>query len=539
MATMYEDKHGTHTIQFRDGKKKRTLRIGQMAQRYADEYLRRIEHLIGAKFSGIAPPPEVSKWLGTLTPNFRERLVKVGLLEASAAAAADGQAVRLGEYLDNYVAMRTDIAERTRINYKQAIGFLNDHFGRDKPLAAITAGHADEWRLWLMERLGENTARRHCGRAKQFFRAAERKGLIAKNPFADMKGCSVKANKSREYFVSVNEAQQVLDACPDVEWRMLFALARFGGLRTPSESLRLRWDDIDWDRGRVRVTSPKTAHHEGKGERWIPLFPELRQYLQEGWDAIDSGEFVITRYRDQGVNLRTTLEKIIGRAGLTPWPKLWQNLRSTRETELAQTYPIHVVCAWMGNSPQVASKHYLQIRTEDFETAATKENSLSAAKALPKALPQVLNTLADDRTDDDDQEGEPQEFQGIQAYASACEIVNTHSVPPVGLEKPAKNIEKTAIFGSSAAKSAANGRSGSAGDSGGEGDSAELAALKTFLAVADRGRKLGARRKEKTAARLAKAIASMAAKLDEQTAAGAAEFLRVAARDPRLVENWL
>ncbi len=33
------------------------------------------------------------------------------------------------------------------------------------------------------------------------------------------------------------------------------------------------------------------------------------------------------------------------RAGLTPWPKLWQNLRSSRETELVETYPIHVVCA--------------------------------------------------------------------------------------------------------------------------------------------------------------------------------------------------
>jgi hypothetical protein len=225
MATIYKDKHGTQTIQFRDDGKKRTLRIGKMQQRYADEFLRRVEHLINAKLSGMAPPIDVSKWLRTLTPQLRERLVKVGLLEPAAAAAADGQSVRLGEFLDSYVALRTDIAERTRINFKQAIGFLNEHFGRDKPLTAITPGHADEWRLWLMERLGENTARRHCGRAKQFFRAAERKGVIAKNPFADMKGCSVKANKSREYFVSLEAAQQVLDACPDSEWRILFALA--------------------------------------------------------------------------------------------------------------------------------------------------------------------------------------------------------------------------------------------------------------------------------------------------------------------------
>ena len=37
------------------------------------------------------------------------------------------------------------------------------------------------------------------------------------------------------------------------------------------------------------------------------------------------------------------MHRIIRRAGLTPWPKPFQNLRSTRETELAETYPLHVV----------------------------------------------------------------------------------------------------------------------------------------------------------------------------------------------------
>ncbi|MFN6138978.1 MAG: hypothetical protein ACK480_10850, partial [Planctomycetota bacterium] len=36
-------------------------------------------------------------------------------------------------------------------------------------------------------------------------------------------------------------------------------------------------------------------------------------------------------------HLRTTLEKIILRAGVTPWPKLWQNLRASAATDLART----------------------------------------------------------------------------------------------------------------------------------------------------------------------------------------------------------
>jgi hypothetical protein len=60
-------------------------------------------------------------------------------------------------------------------------------------------------------------------------------------------------------------------------------------------------------------------------------------------------------------NLRTQFERLIKRAGLKPWPRLFHNLRSSRETELAAEYPIQVVTAWLGNTPRIALKHYLQV----------------------------------------------------------------------------------------------------------------------------------------------------------------------------------
>ena len=58
-------------------------------------------------------------------------------------------------------------------------------------------------------------------------------------------------------------------------------------------------------------------------------------------------------------------------AGLKSWPKLFQNLRSTRQTELAEQFPAHVVCAWMGNSEDVARDHYLQVTDAHFEAACS------------------------------------------------------------------------------------------------------------------------------------------------------------------------
>jgi len=137
------------------------------------------------------------------------------------------------------------------------------------------------------------------------------------------------------------------------------------------------------------VPSPKTEHHEGREARWIPLFPEIRQELDALWNELPDGTEgaapIVTRYRDVGQNLRTTFEKIIRRAGLEPWPKLFQNLRSTRETELAETFPVHVVCAWLGNTQAVANKHYLQVTEEHFEKAAGDEAEKAARKQAQQA----------------------------------------------------------------------------------------------------------------------------------------------------------
>ena len=112
---------------------------------------------------------------------------------------------------------------------------------------------------------------------------------------------------------------------------------------------------MNWEHNRIHISSPKTEHHEGGERRLIPLFPEIRPLLMEVFDQAEPGsKYVITRYRSGNANLRTQLQRIIRRAGLEAWPKLFQNLRSTRETELAETYPVHVVCKWMDNSQPVA-----------------------------------------------------------------------------------------------------------------------------------------------------------------------------------------
>ena len=381
MASISEDKAGNRTIQFvGKDKKRRSVRLGKMPLALVREIKTKVQALNYAAITGYPVDGETARWVSVRDQVLTDKLAAVGLIPRREFSDAT-----LGAFIDAYLAGRTDIKPRTRINFDQVRRDLVAHFGERKPLRDVTPGDTDEWRRWLLTRkkpLGENTVRRHCGRAKQLFRAALRKRMIAENPFGDMKGCSVQANKSREYFVTVLEAAKVLQACPDHEWRLIFALCRFGGLRCPSEVLMLRWGDVDWEQSKLLVRSPKTEHHEGKESRLVPIFPELRPYLEAAWDVAAPGtEFVISRYRDGNTNLRTQLNRIIHKAGLKPWPKLFQNLRSTRETELAERFPLHLVTAWLGNSQLVATKHYLQVTDDHFAQAASKPTTdLSSQK---------------------------------------------------------------------------------------------------------------------------------------------------------------
>ncbi len=273
--------------------------------------------------------------------------------------------------------------------------YLLLHFGEDADLRAITPGDAEDFRRWLgrdcgktKKALAENTIRRQCGRAKQVFRNALRRRLITENPFGDMRGIQVMGNPDNQVFVDRSLIIQAIDACDSAEWRLIIALARFAGLRMNSEIRFFRWADVDWDGGRMRITSPKTERLPGGAWRDVPIFPDLRPYLEDARNEASPGqEFVIGTdgYRAEKANLRTQFLRILAKANVTPWQGLFQNLRSTCETELLKIHPEWKVNRWIGHSKSVARKHYYQMQASDFLEASRVAASAAGEKARLKS----------------------------------------------------------------------------------------------------------------------------------------------------------
>jgi len=171
-------------------------------------------------------------------------------------------------------------------------------------------------------------------------------------------------------YVTPDEIDRVIDACPDTEWRLLFGLARYAGLRIPSESQALTWADVDFARGRLTVRSPKTERWEGHEQRVVPITPKLMALLRERFEAMPEGEAPLVAIGGKGAVIRR-VRAIWKKGGVEPWERLWQTLRSSCEKEWAMTHPQFAVSKWIGHSITVSGKHYANaVPDELFDRAA-------------------------------------------------------------------------------------------------------------------------------------------------------------------------
>jgi integrase len=367
MASLSKSTNGTYSIQFLVNGKRKTIYAGKMEPREANRLCEKVEELARIKNRNgrIEESEDLCKWLSKIIgTKLHDKLVNIGLVEPVGNT-------QLEAFVDGYIAMRTDLKGSSVQTMKSAKNRIVGIWGATKEIQSITKANVVELRASLLSKLSSATVARTMKHGRQFLEHAVDSNLIIKNPFAKMKMGGQK-NPSRLSFIDRETSQKVLEACPNLQWRLIFSLARFGGLRIPSELVGLQWSDVLWAEKKIRVPSPKTEHIEGKEHRWIPLFPEITEPLERAWEEAKEGEqFIFPRTITGAVNLRKGLNSIIKKAGLSPWPKLFQNLRASRETELCQNHPLHVAAAWIGNSPTVAIGHYLTVLDSDYEKATT------------------------------------------------------------------------------------------------------------------------------------------------------------------------
>jgi len=113
MASIGNDPGGRRRILFLapDGKRM-TVRLGKCDLKTAEAICQHIEALLAAQLGGQPVPRDTAAWLGTVGPQLRDKLARVGLIEARSDAQGDPT---LGKFLAEYLAQRPDLGPGTQV----------------------------------------------------------------------------------------------------------------------------------------------------------------------------------------------------------------------------------------------------------------------------------------------------------------------------------------------------------------------------------------------------------------------------------------
>ena len=417
MASIVSSKNGHRRIQFYwTDKTRRTVHLGKCSEKDAETIKRRVESLLSSVILGTEIKADDARWLTAEGSIIRPKLAAVGLCEDD--TPKDMPCVK--DFLKGFLERQGPTRKPGTIAvWKQVETNLMRFLPCDIKLDAVSRGHAKQFHEHLKSRkLASLTIQKHIRIARQMFQDAVDWELIPTNPFTGIKVATSSAKSNVD--VPIETVERVI-AKADPTWQTIIALSRFGGLRTPSETLSLKWTDIDWEHSRISIPEPKVEHHEGRGVRSCPIFPELMPYLQDAWDRLpdkSQAEYIVDKpaYRAaantgegwKNANLRTQFIKLLRRAGVSPWPRLFHSMRASRQTELERKFPLHVVCAWLGNSPKIAQRSYLLVTEADFQNASAEgsetvqrrgtKTTLSEPETGIRGTKTTLQTTANDTT---------------------------------------------------------------------------------------------------------------------------------------------
>jgi integrase len=312
-----------------------------------------IDEILAARKRG--GEARVQSYLATAPALILDKLARVGLVDLQPLQT-------IGESLDLYLdEIEAHLAPSTFASTVAIFKRLKPAFDLQQPVRALSSEQA---RL-VVERA---TAGASPSYGRQILQAASawfRRAVPgANNPFDNLAIAPPVKIAGRDFDVPAAWSSAILEACPDQNWRLAFSLWRYGGLRF-KEVYQLQWGDVLFDRKRLIVHSSKTARY-GKAERVVPLFPEIDKEITA---QFLSGSAQVLQ-RETPARARRIMEAIIRRAGYAPWPRLFQNLRATRENELiAAGFPAHIVAAWLGHTTGVQSRYYLRVLDSYFGRA--------------------------------------------------------------------------------------------------------------------------------------------------------------------------
>jgi integrase len=143
----------------------------------------------------------------------------------------------------------------------------------------------------------------------------------------------------------------------------------------PKEMFKLRWDDIDWQHGQVRILKSKN----GK-TRWVPMTRTVREVLEQRRQAGESARYVFSR---NGKSRHADYDYVNEAREKLGVEFEMYDLRHTKASELiAAGMPLTEVAALLGHSVEILSEHYSHLLADSRRRMVEKLEELDGLSPL-------------------------------------------------------------------------------------------------------------------------------------------------------------
>ncbi|MGC6448540.1 MAG: tyrosine-type recombinase/integrase [Rubripirellula sp.] len=358
MASLETSEGGYYKLKTIFKGKRRTIYLGRVSKRDAQTIKINVEQLQSSRVAGVAIAPMQALWLSEITGSkLHDRLVELGLADQAQRASED---ITLVDFWSEYIDSQ-HMAEQTSYLYANTLRDISGFFGAEKLIKDITSDDVRKLRSWFQKRgQAEATWRKKLSRLKTILGAAIKQGVISGNNPVEMP-TSAYANKAKRVFIESETIEAVLPEASQ-SLKTVLILCRYGGFRL-NEALQFRLEWVDWKNHSMTVHSKKTPPI-----RKCPLFPVVRDHLKS---LSRKKGIAAAGYEGKTDALaRKELGVLLDKKEIARWPRLFQQLRSSRLSELLQDYDLASVASWLGNSPKVAAEFYLTERQSAFLDAA-------------------------------------------------------------------------------------------------------------------------------------------------------------------------
>jgi integrase len=261
--------------------------------------------------------------------------------------------------------------DNTKKRYASSVRKLLGHFG-DISLSAITPDEIERFKIVRLKTgTRAATVNRDLAVLRHLLKIASKRRLVSMDLPASIEMLEERKERRQPHILNFDEEERLLAVAPD-HIRMLVILILETGLRSRSEALGLRWEDVDLANDAIRIRISKTL----AGRRSVPINSRCKAELFR-WKnrfGLDVSDFVFRRdsgpqrhYADLRISWRKTLE-------LARLKQFWiYDLRHTFASRMLAAGVSQVFVAQIMGHSNPSILHIYAKAVDDFRRAAVSQ----------------------------------------------------------------------------------------------------------------------------------------------------------------------